>query len=70
MGVCVCACESVRERKKWSDMQKVCVCVWFRPLNVGGDLLSGRDKGNCGVSVYGPALIASPTQGSHLRHSD
>lgn len=34
--------------------------AWFRPLAVGGDLLSHRDKGNCGVSVYGPVLIASP----------
>lgn len=35
-------------------------CGWFRLLAVGRDLLSHRDKRNCGVSVYGLALIASP----------
>lgn len=47
-------CEREMERRAESE------CVWFRPLAVRGDLLSHGDKGNCGVSVYGPVLIASP----------
>lgn len=47
-------CEREMERHAESE------CVWFGPLTVWGDLLSHRDKGNCGVSAYGPAPIASP----------
>lgn len=46
-------------RQRWREMQKVSVSVSGLSLLEGICYLSG-DKGNCGVSVYGAGLIASP----------
>lgn len=50
---------SRRAEERWSEVQKTSVSGSGLSLLEGICYLS-TDKGNCGVSVYGAALIASP----------
>jgi len=58
-----------RVRGRWRAMQRPGMSGSGLSLaGEGGSVISAPDKGNCGVSVYGAALIASrlkdPTYGT------